>query len=111
MGAFDDINSAAAGFNEAVMGETFTYTTPAGSATSGLLGVFNTVEAEFTFQDFSQRKDVSLVCISSKTQWGAVEPANRGTITYGGNTYTIEKIAGTDTDGEPCFELTLKVLT
>ncbi len=111
MGAFDDINAAAADLNEDVMGESFTYTTPAGSTTSGLVGVFNTVEAEFTFQDFSQRKDVRLVCISSKTQWGAVEPANRGVIAYGGNNYTIEKIAGTDTSGEPCYELTCKVLT
>lgn len=111
MGAFDDINDAAADFNESVMGESFSYTTLAGSTTSGLVGVFNTVEMDFTFQDFSQRRETRLVCVSSKTQWGATEPANRATITYGGNTYAIEKIAGLDTDGEPCYELTLKALT
>ncbi len=111
MGAFDDINDAAADFNEAVMGESFSYTTRAGTTTSGLVGVFNRVEDVYSFEDVSQRKETTLVCVSSKTQWAAVVPENRATITYGGNGYTIEQIDGTASDGEPCYELKLKKLT
>ena len=111
MGLFDDINSTAADFNEAVMGESFSYTTRAGATTSGLVGVFNRVEAVYAFEDVSQRKETSLICVASKTQWAAVVPENRGTITYGGIAYTIEEIDGTASSGEPCYELKLKKLT
>jgi len=111
MGAFDDLNAAAATFNQAVMGETFSYTSPAGSTTSGLVGVFNRVAVAYEFQDFAQRATTDLVCVASKTQWGAVVPANRGTITYGSVAYTIAEIEGLSTAGEPAYTLTLKRLT
>lgn len=111
MGAFDTLNSAVAGFNEDVMGESFTYTTPAGVTTSGLTGVFNQAAAQFSMEDFSMRRVTDLVLVSSKTQWGAVVPANRGRITYGSVAYTIEGIDGVSTSGEPCYTLNLKRLT
>ena len=111
MGAFDTLNSAAADFNETVMGESFSYTSPAGSALAGLVGVFNQAQEQFSFEDFSQRRAVDLVCVSSKTQWGATVPANRGTITYGSVSFVIESIDGTASAGEPCYELGLKRLS
>lgn len=111
MGAFDDLNAAAADFNESVMGESFTYTSPAGVTTSGLVGVFNRVAVAYEFQDFAQRAQTDLVCVASKTQWGAVVPANRGTITYGSISYTIHEIDGLSTAGEQAFTLSLKRLT
>lgn len=108
MSAFDDINAAAASFNDTNMGESFSYTSTAGSTTSGLTGVFNQAQAEYSMEDFSMRRTVDLVCVSSKTQWGAVVPAARGTITYGSISYTIENIDGANSAGEPCYALTLK---
>ncbi len=109
--SFDAINSAASDFNEDVMGETFTYTTRAGSATSGLVGVFNQAQAQFSMEDFSMRRSVDLVCVSSKTQWGATVPEARGSITYGSVAYSIEEIDGLSSAGEPCYTLTLKRLS
>ena len=111
MSAFTDLNTTAATFSENVMGESFSYTSPAGATTSGLTGVFNQVQAAFSFEDFSTRRTTDLTCVSSKTQWGAVTPANRGTITYGSVAYTIEDVDGASTAGEPCFTLQLKRLT
>jgi hypothetical protein len=111
MGAFDDINDAAADFNESVMGEPFTYTSTAGTLTSGLVGVFNQAQAQFSMEDFSMRRTVDLVCVTSKDQWAAVVPGARGVISYGGTSYVIESIDGTDSAGEQCYTLTLKRLT
>lgn len=111
MGAFYDIAASAAEFSENVMGEAFSYTSPGGTTTSGLLGVFNQVEATYTFEDSSQRRVVELDLMTRKAGWGAVTPANRGTITYGGIAYTIDKIDGADTSGDPWFTLRLKRLT
>lgn len=111
MGAFDDINGRAAEFAEAVMGETFSYTSLAGVTTTGLRGVFNQVESTFMFEDASQRRTVELDCMTKKTNWGAVVPANRGTVTYGSISYVIDKIDATDTAGDPWYTLRLKRLT
>ena len=111
MSAFDDLNARAGEFAETNMGESFTYTSIGGVVTSGLVGVFNQAEAEFNFEDFSQRRSVDLVCASTKTQWGATVPANRATITYGGIAYSIEGVDATDTAGDPWYTLRLKRLT
>lgn len=108
--SFTAINSAAADFNEAVMGESFTYTTPAGVTTSGLVGVFNQASAEFSMEEFALRRTVDLVCVTGKTQWAAVVPAARGKITYNSIVYVIESIDGDNTPGEACFALSLKRL-
>lgn len=108
---FYDINARAADFAEETMGETFSYTSLGNVTTSNLKGVFNQVEAEYIFEDASQRKQTDLVCMTSKAQWGAVTPANRATITYGGIAYAIDKIDGDTTGGEPWFTLRLKRLT
>jgi hypothetical protein len=111
MSAFDDINDLAADFNEALMGESFSYTSPAGVTVSGLTGVFNQVAVDYAFEDYAQRAQTEVVLVASKTQWGATVPANRGTITYGAIGYSIEKVDGANTGGEPCFTLQLKRLT
>lgn len=111
---FNEVTAAGQDFSEGteVFGESFTYTAPNGGATtSGLVGVFNQVEIEYQFDDFSTKKITALVCVSSKPQWGAVVPADRGIITYNGITYQAEKVDGTNTPAEPAFELTLKKLT
>lgn len=111
MGAFDDLNAAAADFNEAVMGETFSYTSTAGATVTGLVGVFNQAQEQFAFEEFSQRRTVDLVCVTGKAQWGATVPGNRGAISYGSTNYVIETIDGTASAGEPCYELGLKRLS
>jgi hypothetical protein len=111
MSAFTAIHGAASAFNESVMGETFSYTSLASSTTSGLVGVFNQAQAAFDFQDFSQRRTVDLTLVSRKTQWAAVVPENRGTVTYGNVGYTIDSIDGANTAGESCYTLQLKRLT
>lgn len=90
-----------------LFGEAFTY------ANTALVGVFNQVEIEFQFNEFSTRKVTGLTCVTSKPQWtaAAIAPANRGVVTYGGVAYQIEKIDGSDTASEPAFTLTLKKLT
>lgn len=110
MSAFNDLNAAAQSFSETVMGETFSHTSAAGSTTSGLSGVFNQAQAVFSFEDFSQKQVIDLVCVSGKEQWGAVVPANRETITYGGVAYAIHSIDGLNSAGEPAFTLGLKKL-
>jgi hypothetical protein len=111
MSAFTDIHDAASAFNESVMGETFSYTSLAAVTTTGLVGVFNQAQAAFDFQDFSQRRTVDLTCVTSKTQWAAVVPENRGTVSYGSVGYTIDSIDGANTAGESCYTLQLKRLT
>ena len=111
---FNEVTAAAQAFSEgtSLFGESFSYTAPnGGSTTSGLYGVFNQVEQEFTLEDFSTKKVTSLICVTSKTQWGAVVPADRGVVTYGGIGYQIEKIDGVSTPAEPAFTLTCKKLT
>jgi hypothetical protein len=111
---FNDVTAAAQDFSEGteLFGESFSYTAPNGGATtSGLVGVFNQVEIDYEFADFSTKKITALVCVSSKPQWGAVVPADRGSITYGSITYQIEKIDGVSTAAEPAYGLTLKKLT
>jgi hypothetical protein len=111
---FNEVTAAGQSFSEGseVFGESFTYTAPNGGATtSGLVGVFNQVEIEYQFADFSVKKLTMLTCVASKPQWGAVVPADRGIITYGGVTYQAEKIDGTNTAAEPAFTLSCKKLT
>lgn len=111
---FFEVAQAGQNFSEntSIFGESFTYTAPNGGATtSGLIGVMNQVELEYQFDEFSTKKIAGLVVISSKTQWGAVVPGDRGVITYGSVTYQIEKVDGTSTGGEPAFSLTCKKLT
>ena len=111
MSAFDDINAAAATFNETNMGESFSYTSPAGATTSSLTGVFNQAQSQFSFDDFSMRRTVDLILVCGKTQWGATVPAARGTITYTSVSYSIEDIDGLASPGEACYSLSLKRLT
>lgn len=93
--------------NTEVFGESFTY-----SGTS-LIGVFNQVEIEYAFGEFSTKKITGLMLVTSKPQWAAagLTPADRGVVTYGSVTYQIEKIDGINTAAEPAFTLTLKKLT
>lgn len=112
MSAFDDMNAAAAIFNEAVMGGVFTHTPAAGgSTTSGLLGVFAQPQAAFDLGDFSQKQTVALTVVTSKAQWAAVVPGNGDVIVYGSTSYSVDSVDGLDDVGEPCFTLGLKVLT
>jgi len=111
---FNEVTAAGQDFSEGteIFGESFTYTAPNGGATtSGLVGVFNQVEIEYQFDDFSTKKMTALICVSSKPQWASVVPANRGKVTYGNIGYQIEKIDGADTAAEPAYQLTLKRLT
>jgi hypothetical protein len=111
---FNEVTAAGQAFSEGtdIFGEGFSYIAPNGGATtSGLVGVFNQVEVDYQFEEFSTKKLTALYCVTSKTQWGVVVPANRGTITYGSIAYQIEKIDGADTAAEPAFGLTLKRLT
>lgn len=111
---FNEVTAAGQAFSENtdVFGESFTYTAPNGGATtSGLVGVFNQVEIEYQFDEFSTKKLTAMYCVTSKPQWGAVVPGDRGIITYDSITYQIEKIDGSNTPAEPAFGLTLKKLT
>jgi len=111
MSAFDTLNARAAAFAEENMGESFAYTSPGGTTTTGLLGVFNQQEAVYTFEDFSQRRETDLVCASSKSQWGATVPENRGVINYGSVDYSIDKVDATATAGDPWYTMRLRRLT
>lgn len=106
---FNEVTAAAQDFSESteLFGESFTY-----SGTS-LVGVFNQVEIEYQFGEFSTKKVTGLLCVTSKAQWTAASltPADRGVVTYGSNTYQIEKIDGLNTAAEPSYALTLKKLT
>lgn len=111
---FNEVTASVQDFSEntELFGEFFAYTAPnGGSTTSGLVGVFNLVEIEYQFDEFSTKKMTALMCVASKPQWGSVVPADRGIITYGAITYQIEKADGTDTAAEPAYGLTLKKLT
>lgn len=106
---FYDVAAAGQNFaeNTDIFGEAFTY------SNASLVGVFNQVEIEYQFGDFSTRKETALICVTSKAQWTTanVTPANRGVVTYGGIGYSIEKIDGMSTGAEPAYTLTLKRLT
>ena len=111
---FNEVTAAGQDFSEntEIFGEVFSYTAPNGGATtSGLVGVFNQVELTFTLADFSFQKITALLVVSSKPQWGAVVPDNRGTVSYNGVGYQIEKLDGTNTPAEPAYGITLKKLT
>jgi hypothetical protein len=106
---FNEATAAGQAFSESldVFGEPFTY------ANTALVGVFNQVEIEYQFGEFSTKKITGLMCVTSKPQWAAanIAPADRGVLNYGGINYQIEKIDGTDTAAEPAYGLTLKKLT
>ena len=106
---FNEVTAAAQDFSENtdLFGEAFTY-----SSTS-LVGVFNQVEIEYQIGEFATQKITGLICTTSKPQWTAASltPADRGVVTYGSNTYQIEKIDGLNTAAEPAYTLTLKKLT
>lgn len=108
---FNDITRLGQQFSETAMGESFSYTSPSGSTVLGLTGVFNQVEVDFQFDEHSTRAVTQLICVASKTQWGATVPANRGVITYGGIGYSIDRVNGAQSTGEPAYELTCKRLT
>lgn len=113
---FNEVTAAGQSFSEdtELFGESFTYTAPNGGATAAaMVGVFNQVEIEYQFDEFSTKKLTGLMCVTSKPQWvtAAVTPADRGIITYGAITYQIEKIDGLNTAAEPAYGLTLKKLT
>lgn len=105
--SFNDVTQAGQKYSETVFGEAFSY------QSTQLRGVFDWVQREYRFEDFSTRIVTELICVTSKTQWvtAGLAPANRGVITYGGITYQIESIDGADTVGDPAFTLTLKKLT
>ena len=104
---FNETALAAQTFSEDLFGESFTY---GGSTFSG---VFNQVEIEYQFDDYSTRKETRLICVTSKTQWttAGATPADRGELTYGSIIYQVEKIDGSNSTGEPAYTLTLKKLT
>lgn len=111
---FNEVTAAGQAFSEGtdIFGEGFTYTAPNGGATtSGLYGVLNQVEIEYQFDEFSTKKLTGITVVSSKPQWGAVVPGDRGIITYDSVTYQIEKVDGSNTPAEPAFTLTCKKLT
>lgn len=111
---FNEVTAAGQDFSEGseIFGESFSYQAPNnGTTTSGLVGVFNQVEIDYQFDDFSIKKMTALLVVSSKPQWGSVVPEDRGTITYNSIGYQIEKIDGTNTPAEPAYGLTLKKLT
>lgn len=105
---FKDVCAAGQAFSEqpGMMGEEFVYQ----GAT--MRGVFDQVELEWTFADFSFRKVTALICVTSKPQWTAAGkiPANREEIVFMGKAYPIQAIAG-ESDKEPAFTLTLFQLT
>lgn len=110
--SFDTLNVIGQQFAEDNMGEAFSYTSTLSVVTSGLVGVFNQVVADYQFSDFSTRKVTTYTVVSGKSQWGAVIPGDRGIITdSSGGTYQIENVAGSLSAGEPAYELTLKKLT
>lgn len=111
---FFEVAQAGQTFSEgtSIFGDSFTYTAPNGGATTAaMVGVMNQVEIEYQFDEFSTKKVTGLTVVSSKSQWGAVVPADRGIITYGSVTYQIEKVDGTSTAAEPAYGLTCKKLT
>lgn len=109
---FDSLNAAGQDYAEANMGEAFSYRSPAGVVTSGLVGVFNQVVQDFQFSDFSVKKVTTYTVISGKTQWGAVVPNDNGqVIDSSGGTYDVNQVSGTGSAGEPCYEITLNKLT
>jgi hypothetical protein len=106
---FFEVASAGQNFaeNSGMMGEAFTY------QNTSLVGVFNQVSLDYQHADFSMRKITGLVCVSSKWRWedAGLVPADRQQVVYGGIGYEIQQIAGSNSAGEPCYELTLIKLT
>lgn len=107
--SFNEQTAAAQDFSEnaELFGEVFTYQNTA------LVGVFNQVELDYRFSEFSVRQVTALVCVTSKPQWetAGLTPANRQVIVYGGTSYPIQKIDGVGTEAEPAFTLTCFQLT
>lgn len=101
--SFDSIIAAAQTSVENYVGKSFTYSGKA------LAGVFSDGSESWTFDDFCQRNEVDLICVTSKAQWetNGVSPANRGVVTYASANYVIEAIRGSRTD-DPCYHLALK---
>lgn len=106
---FNEVTAAGQAFSEGteVFGEAFTY------ANVSLVGVFSQVEGEYRFSDQSIRKITALVCVTSKPQWAAanITPANRQLLTYAGEAYPLQQIAGDDSPSEPAYTLTMFKLT
>ncbi len=106
---FSNVVAAGQNFSEdsEVFGEAFTY------SSASLVGVFNQVEIEYQFNEYSTRKITGLICVTSKAQWVAasVAPADRGVVTYGSIAYAIKKIDGLNTAAEAAYTLTLERLT
>lgn len=109
---FNSIVAAGQSFAEDNFGETFSYTSPAGIVTAGLVGVFNQVTQDFQFDDFSSKTVTLYTVTSGKSQWGSVVPANNGVVTdSSGNTFDVKQLAGVNSAGEPAYELTMNKLT
>lgn len=106
---FNEVTAAGQSFaeNSDVFGESFTY------ANNTFTGVFNQVDIDYRFDEFSVRKITGLICVSSKPQWDAVSlvPQERAHVTYGGIDYPIQSVAGPNSAGEPAYQLTLFRLT
>ena len=106
---FNEVTAFGQAFSEntEVFGESFTY------SGISLTGVFNQVEIEYAFGEFSMKKITGLMLVTSKPQWTAagLTPADRGVVTYESVSYQIDKIDGINTTSEPAYTLTLKKLT
>ena len=102
---FNEVTAAGQDFSEnsEIFGESFTY------ANNNFIGVFNQVDIEYRLDEFSVRKITGLICVTSKTQWedAGVVPQDRGLLTYGGISYPIQAIAGSNSSAEPAYSLTL----
>jgi len=102
--SFSGIIAAAHAKAEEFVGEVFTY-----SGVS-LRGIFSDGSESWTFDDFCQRNNVDIVCVSGKAQWvtAGKTPENRGVLTYSGKQYVITAIRGERSD-DPCYHLALSV--
>ena len=89
---------------ESLDGGTFTY---GGVSFSG---IFSDGSESWTFDDFCQRNNVDIICVSSKPQWtrAGKTPENRGVLTYSGKQNVITAIRGERSD-DPCYHLALSV--
>ena len=112
MSAFNDLNVVGQAFAEATMGETFSFIDQNGPGLTGLVGVFNQAKAEYTFTDFTFRRNITTTLVTSKGQWGIYLPNTRDKITdSSGNSFYIDDILGVTSAGEPAYELGLVALT
>lgn len=108
MGAFQTLNNRVQQWNEAVMGDSFTY-----DSAYSFTGVFSQVEIEYQFDEYSTRMQTADAVSTQKAQWtsAGVTPADRKTVTVGGINYSIFKVDGVNSPSEPSYTLYLKRLT